>query len=145
VTPNRIGVATSTLTFFRQVGGSVGLAAAGTLFSASFAGRLAGALGAQGVPAGAAAHLAGDRGGLTAVGDLGGHISAALPASQQGLVPHIVAGIHDAFAASVAEMFWLSLAAAALALVAIVVLREVPLHGGRSSRSTDDGDLVAVA
>jgi hypothetical protein len=68
-----------------------------------------------------------------------------VPASQRGLVPHIVAGIHDAFAASVAQMFWLSLAAAALALAAIVVLREVPLHGGRSGRSTDGVDLVAVA
>jgi EmrB/QacA subfamily drug resistance transporter len=145
VTPDRIGVATSTLTFFRQVGGSIGLAAAGTLFSAGFASRLPGALTAQGVPGSAAAHLAGDRGGLTAVGDLGGQISAALPASQQGLVPRIVAGVHDAFAASVAEMFWLSLAAAALALVAVAVLREVPLRGGRSDRASDDGDLVAVA
>jgi EmrB/QacA subfamily drug resistance transporter len=145
VTPNRIGVATSTLTFFRQVGGSVGLAAAGTLFSSTFANRLPGALVAQGVPAAAAAHLSGAQGSLTAVGDLGGQISAALPASQHDLVPRIVSGIHDAFASSVAEMFWLSLAASALALVAIAVLRDVPLRGGHQDQAGDGADLVAVA
>jgi EmrB/QacA subfamily drug resistance transporter len=145
VTPNRIGVATSTLTFFRQVGGSVGLAAAGTLFSSNFASRLPGALSAQGVPAAAAAHLSGSGGSLTAVGDLGGQISAALPASQHALIPRIITGIHDAFASSVAEMFWLSLAASALALVAIAVLRDVPLRGGHQDKPSEGGDLVAVA
>ena len=143
VTPERIGVATSTLTFFRQVGGSVGLAAAGTLFSSTFANRLSGAITAQGVPASAAAHLTGNQGSLTAVGDISGQISAALPPAQHDLVARIVTGIHDAFAASVAQIFWLSLAASALALVAIVVLRDVPLRGGRQER--DAGDMVAVA
>jgi hypothetical protein len=97
------------------------------------------------VPASAAAHLGGNSGGLTAVGDIGTQISAALPASQQGLVAHIVTGVHDAFATSVGQMFWLSLAASALALVAIVALREVPLRGGSHGESGDAGDLVAVA
>ncbi|TME00144.1 MAG: MFS transporter [Chloroflexi bacterium] len=145
VTANRIGVATSTLTFFRQVGGSVGLAAAGTLFSSSFANRLPTAIAAQGVPASATAHLTGNQGSLTAVGDIGGQISAALPPAQHDLVGRIVTAVHDAFAASVAQMFWLSLAASALALVAIVVLRDVPLRGGRHGTERDPGDMVAVA
>ncbi|MGA7909987.1 MAG: MDR family MFS transporter, partial [Candidatus Dormiibacterota bacterium] len=37
---DRLGVATSTLTFLRQIGASIGLAAAGTIFSSSFANRL---------------------------------------------------------------------------------------------------------
>src|SRR5260370_38818096 len=36
----RLGVATSTLTFLRQIGASVGLAPAGTIFSSSFPNRL---------------------------------------------------------------------------------------------------------
>ena len=46
-----MGVATSTLTFLRQIGGSVGLAIAGTLFSQNFTQKLPGQLLAQGVPA----------------------------------------------------------------------------------------------
>jgi hypothetical protein len=144
VAPDRIGVATSTLTFFRQVGGSVGLAVAGTLFSASFANRLPGALSAQGVPASAVAHFHGGQGNLTAVGDLGRQIAATLPPAQQGIVPRIVAGVHDAFASSVAELFWLSLAASALALVAIVLVREVPLRGGSRDDAGEAGDLAVA-
>lgn len=145
VTPNRIGVATSTMTFFRQVGGSVGLAAAGTMFSSSFATRLPTALAAQGVPAQAMTHLAGNQGALTAVGSLNGQISAALPGAPPSLVTSIVTGIHNAFASSVAELFWLSLAASAVALVAIVLLREVPLRGGQRDGSADTETFVAVA
>jgi hypothetical protein len=42
-------------------------------------------------------------------------------------------------------MFWLSLAASALALVAIAVLRDVPLRGGHQDKANEGGDLVAVA
>src|SRR5256885_3494677 len=45
-----LGVATSTLTFFRQIGASVGLAVAGTVFSTQFANRLPKTLAAHGVP-----------------------------------------------------------------------------------------------
>src|SRR5207302_2601197 len=50
VPTNRLGVATSTLTFLRQIGASVGLAAAGTIFSSSFANRLPTNLAEEGVP-----------------------------------------------------------------------------------------------
>ena len=40
VARQRIGVATGNLTFLRQIGASIGLAAAGTVFSSSFANRL---------------------------------------------------------------------------------------------------------
>jgi EmrB/QacA subfamily drug resistance transporter len=145
VTPHRIGVATSTLTFFRQVGGSAGLAVAGSVFGSAFGSRLPGALGAEGVPAAAVRHLRGTQGDLTAVGDIGRQVAASLPPSQAALVPRIVAGVHDAFAGAVGELFWLSLAASALALVAVLALREVPLRGGRRGEEPDGGDLVAVA
>ena len=46
VSPDRIGVATSTATFFRSMGGSVGLAVFGTVFAASLSAHLAHELGA---------------------------------------------------------------------------------------------------
>ena len=48
---SRLGVATGNLTFFRQIGGSVGLAIVGTIFADSFASRLPPALSDAGVPA----------------------------------------------------------------------------------------------
>jgi len=73
-----------------------------------------------------------------------GVLAAALPPAQQGIVPRIVAGVHDAFASSVAELFWLSLAASALALVAIVLVREVPLRGGQRGEAGEAGDLAVA-
>ena len=47
----KLGVATGSLTFFRQIGGSVGLAIVGTIFAQSFGDKLVPQLEASGVPA----------------------------------------------------------------------------------------------
>jgi EmrB/QacA subfamily drug resistance transporter len=132
----RLGVATSTLTFCRQIGGSVGLAVAGTVFNSSFIDNLAASLEAHGVPAPAAANLASrpEVAGLTAVGNLGPLLAHLLPPAARPLVPAIVAGIHDAVATAVADLFWVTLVAGAGALLAALAMREVPLAGGRDRR-----------
>ena len=55
---SRLGVATGNLVFFRQIGGSVGLAVVGTIFAESFASRLQPSLVEAGVPAQQAAAVA---------------------------------------------------------------------------------------
>ena len=50
VAPRMLGAATSSLTFFRQVGGSVGLAIAGTIFGSSFTTEVPRQLASHGVP-----------------------------------------------------------------------------------------------
>jgi EmrB/QacA subfamily drug resistance transporter len=130
---SQLGVATSTLTFLRQVGGTVGLAISGTLFSQEFTQKLPGSLIAQGVPDKLAhqfgAHGAGSggSGNLTGVG-LASQLHHTLPPGLQGLIPHIVAGIDDAFAAAIANVFWLTVGAGALAFVATLFVAEVPLR-----------------
>ena len=57
---SRLGVATGNLTFFRQIGGSVGLAVVGTIFAQQFASRLQPSLLEAGVPAQQAAMVADD-------------------------------------------------------------------------------------
>src|SRR4029079_18325520 len=47
---NKLGVATSNLTFFRQVGGSVGLAVIGTIFAQVLSDSLVPSLVKQGIP-----------------------------------------------------------------------------------------------
>jgi EmrB/QacA subfamily drug resistance transporter len=127
---DRLGVATSTLTFLRQIGGSVGLALAGTVFTSTFTGDLPGKLVAARVPARIATRIANQFGGnLTGVGGIGKQVGASLPPQFQALVPHIVTGIHDAVASAVASLFWLGAGAGILALVAALFIREVPLRG----------------
>jgi EmrB/QacA subfamily drug resistance transporter len=132
---DRLGVATGNLTFFRQVGGSVGLAVVGTLFAESFAARLVPSMEASGVPPQAATMVAsfangGGGGDITQVGgaDLADQLAqAGAPAS---LVEPIVNGIHEAFSLAIADTFWFGLVTTLIALVVVVVgLREVPLRG----------------
>jgi hypothetical protein len=139
---DRLGVATGNLTFFRQVGGSVGLAVVGTLFAESFASRLAPSMEAAGVPSGIAAAVAQLAEGGEAITQVGGASLAdqlAQVPALQGLVEQSVAGIHAAFSLAIADTFWLGLGTTLIALVVVVVgLREVPLRGF-SRAPADDG------
>jgi EmrB/QacA subfamily drug resistance transporter len=133
--PAQLGVATSTLTFLRQVGGSVGLAIAGTVFSQSFTQKLPGALTANGVPSrlaqafgsGSSATRGNSGGNLTGVG-LTSQLRQTLPSSLQPLIPRIITGIHDAFSLAIGNVFWITFAASIVALGAVFVIQEVPLR-----------------
>ncbi len=129
----RLGVATSNLTFFRQVGGSVGLAIVGTLFATGFGDRLGPELVNAGVPADVAGQLAATGGSdrFTQIGEsVRAGLAANLPPQLQPLLDQILAGIFQAFSLAVASTFWLGVIMSAVALVAVVVvLPEVPLRG----------------
>jgi EmrB/QacA subfamily drug resistance transporter len=133
----QLGVATSNLTFFRQVGGSVGLAITGTVFGTSLVEQLPTQLTAAGVPAPLVAQLANDGSSaldrLTGVGtDLGQQILAAVPDQFRGLVEpfigQIVFGIHEAFTIAITHAFWVGVVATVLAFVMALALREIPLR-----------------
>ncbi|MFN2451971.1 MAG: MDR family MFS transporter [Candidatus Dormibacteria bacterium] len=141
VTGARMGAATSTLTFLRQIGGSVGLAFAGTLFSSNFRSELPGRLAANGVPTrlGGRAFNGGSSNELTAVGNLGGSLRGhGVP---ETLVPRIVTGVREAFVLSVAHIFWLGVISSAFAfLIVLLVIRDVPLRGS-PARVTEDREV----
>ena len=145
----KLGVATSNLTFFRQIGGSVGLAIAGTVFGQSLRDFLPGQLKpvftqiVSQVPpefqAQAQAGLTGlgggklDLNGLTGVGQSFGHaLLAGVPAQFQPLltpfVPQLDRAFNDAFTLAVAQSFQLGVVAAIAAIVAALVMRELPLR-----------------
>jgi EmrB/QacA subfamily drug resistance transporter len=106
--PEEIGVATSTATFFRSVGGSFGVA----IFGAIFASRLAAQI--SGLPAGAAKQLVG-----------GVHLTP-----QQ--VKHLPAVVHDdflrAFAHALHGVFLWGMLLAIVPFVLAWFLKEVPLR-----------------
>jgi hypothetical protein len=138
---SKLGVATSNLTFFRQIGGTVGLSIAGSLFGTQLANLLPERLTANGIPgpfvdqltAAGGPGQAFDLNNLVGVGtDLGGAILANVPAAQkpivEPLIPGIVTSIYEAISFAIASVFWLGVIAAAIAFVAVVVIRELPLR-----------------
>ncbi len=136
---HELGVATSNLTFFRQIGGTVALALVGTIFGSSFQEQLAPQLTAAGVPAqvvqgfGQASGSGGlDFNKLTGVGDLGAAILTTVPAAFRAVVEpfigNIVTGIHEAFSLAVAQTFYIGVVAAALSAVAAATMHEHALR-----------------
>ena len=89
---HRIGVASSSLTFFQQIGGTVGLTIAGTLFASRLTTEIPTQLTAAGVPAQIVSQFQTGSASfdLTGTGDLGARILAATPPQFQAFVqPYI--------------------------------------------------------
>lgn len=135
---SRLGVATGNLTFFRQVGASVGLAFVGTIFAESYASRLGPSLMGSGVPPEQAAVVSGFAsagGDLTQVSDVSLATQLAAVPALQGFVDQIVAAIHEAFSLAIADTFWFGLAATLVALIVVTLgLRDVELLGRVGAR-----------
>ena len=133
----QLGVATSNLTFFRQIGGSVGLAITGTLFGTRLVDELPGQLTAAGLPPQVASQFSGAGTGaldnLIGVGsDLGAQILALVPPAFQDavkpLIPAIVGGIHNAFTIAVTATFQVGVVCTILAAGAALIMQEIPLR-----------------
>ncbi len=131
----RLGTATSNLTFFQQVGGTIGLAITGTIFSTSLVEEAPRQLAASDVPPELASALAG--GGVrpdavAGVGDLGAAILAQVPAAFRAqvepFIPAIVDAIHQAFSIATANTFVIGIGASLLAAALVAMLKEVPMR-----------------
>jgi EmrB/QacA subfamily drug resistance transporter len=144
-----LGVATSNLTFFRQIGGTVALAIVGTIFGTQFAQELVPQMAAAGVPqqlvdgfqqgvqSGAV-----DLGQLTGTGDLGQTILAnagPLAPVIEPFITNIVAGIHAAFSLAVSQTFWIGVGASIIAVIAAAFMQELAL-----SRATPAAQAAAA-
>ena len=144
---NRLGVATSTLTFLRQIGASVGLAAAGTIFSSSFANRLPANLAEQGVPRALIPQLVNLSGALQNVGNGGALLEQLLPGQLHALIPKVIAGANNALALSIGDLFWITIVSGVLGLACTLLLRDRPLPSAAELRSGSmvgaDGDQTA--
>jgi EmrB/QacA subfamily drug resistance transporter len=133
VAPAEIGAATGSLTFFQQIGGTVGLTITSTLFVSRLASEIPVQLRLNGVPDQVIAAFAGGGGSdILGTGDLGQRILASVPPDLQAaiapLVPAIVQAIHQAFSIAIAQSLWVAIGAAILAAVAVLFLREEPMR-----------------
>src|SRR5664280_1162193 len=120
----RLGTATSDLTLFRQIGTSVGLTVAFTLFRNNLSwGLIHDSVVGAGAPAAAVPIQppAGfDPGALTSVGSSSGGTFASIPAQLQGFY---VSGFHQAFSIAIANSVWIGVGAAVLSLIAVLPLK----------------------
>ena len=143
VSPRQIGTATSSLTLFQQIGGTVGLAITGTIFGTRLIEELPKQLAASALPPQVVAGFSTGGGGvlqqLSGVGDLGQAILAAAPPDARAqlapFVPDIVAAIHRAFSLAIASTFVFGIFAAVVAAAVVLFLREAPAQA--SAGATD--------
>ncbi len=153
---HELGVATSNLTFFRQIGGTVALAIVGTIFGSEFEHQFVPQLTAAGVPptvvdgfSQASSSGALDFNKLTGVGDLGASILASIPAQVrpaiEPFISNIVFGIHQAFSLGVASTFWIGVGAAAIGAVAAAAMHELPLRRHLGATSGSPGQAAGQA
>jgi hypothetical protein len=112
VPADQIGTATSTNNYFREVGATLGVAVFGTLFTSRLADNLGTALTANAQEAAAA--------GITSPDTL---VPAAVKAAGEPLRTAIV----DAYANSLAPVFWYLVPILAVAFLLALVLKEIPL------------------
>ncbi len=133
-----LGVATSNLTFFRQIGGSVGLALLGTVFANRLTAEIPVQLAAGGVPqllVDQFANQGGNSTSLVVVGkDLGTLLLSQVPEAVrpivEPLIPNIVFAIHQSFSLAIAEIFLIGVGTTLAAFVVTIFMRELPLRKG---------------
>jgi EmrB/QacA subfamily drug resistance transporter len=141
---SQIGAASSSVSFFQQVGGTVGLAITGTVFATSLTRELPGALASAGVPAQVGQTLASSGGvqALTGVGGSGGGgFLASLPDGARGLIepflPAIVGALHSAFSIATASTFTIGIGTSLVAAVLVLLFREAPAAASEPAWATE--------
>jgi EmrB/QacA subfamily drug resistance transporter len=133
-----LGAATSDLTLFRQIGTTVGVAVAYTLFRLNFTWDL---LRQQVVAAGAPEQLVPttappgfDIAQLTSVSGGGANALSQIPAQFQ---PIFLEGFHRALTIAIANSVWLGVGTAVLAVLAAFLLKETPLRTTLGASATE--------
>ncbi|GAB7036879.1 MULTISPECIES: MDR family MFS transporter [Catenuloplanes] len=119
--PADLGAASSVVAFFRSLGGTIGVSALGALLTPQVADKVTDGLAALGIPA------AGAR--SSGIPDL-----STLPEPVRAVFEH-------AFGASIAELFLVSAPFAALGLVCVLFIKEIPLRTAVHSIDEVPGDV----
>jgi EmrB/QacA subfamily drug resistance transporter len=149
---SQIGAATSSVSFFQQVGGTVGLAITGTVFASSMTTEVPTSLAVAGVPPQVGQALAGAGGvdALTGVGTGSAAFLASLPTDTRALVepfvPAIVSAIQSAFSIATASTFAIGIATSVLAAALVLLFREAPApttHPATEARSPEAAEPSA--
>ncbi|HET9851693.1 MAG TPA: MDR family MFS transporter [Candidatus Limnocylindrales bacterium] len=133
VAPRVVGVATASLTFVQQIGGTIGLTIAGTVLADSLSRELPNRMLANNIPPQFVDAFQSQGGGgnalsFTGTGDLGKRILDSLPPEAvpfvQPFIAQIVTSLQEAFALAIASTFWIGIAAAVIAAVFVLFVKD---------------------
>jgi EmrB/QacA subfamily drug resistance transporter len=145
----RLGTATANLTFFQQVGGTVGLAITGSIFGARLIEEIPRQIAAAPIPPEVAQGFASNpppTDALSGVGDLRTIILAGVPEQFRSAVePHIdaiVAAIHQAISLATSATFLVGIVAAVLAAALVLLLKEAPMRAADQAAQPIEGEAA---
>ena len=130
-----LGTATSNLTFFRQIGGTVALAIVGTVFSTELVKQVPQQAIASGISPSSLQTIGGaaqsgqlDLNQLIGTGNLSTLLQQAFPTIPVDDITKFVNSIHEAFSLAVAQTFWIGVVAAVIAAAAAMAMQELKLR-----------------
>ena len=147
----QLGAATSNVTLFQQLGGTIGLAITGTIFGSVMLEEVPRQMSAAGVPeqvvSGFQSGGSSTLNDLSRVGDLGASILSQVPeqfrAQVEPFIPAMVTGIHEAFSIATASTFVVGIGSALLAaLLVLVFLPGVKM--GEGSEPVESADRLST-
>nr|WP_231157923.1 MDR family MFS transporter [Streptomyces sp. CNZ748] len=127
VPASELGAATSVLSFFRSMGGTIGTSVLGAILANRVASEMTKGLDAAGIPSG-------DGGGGSSVPDM-----STLPEPVRQIVEH-------AYGVATADLFLIATPCALLALITVVFIKEKPLKttSGMERLAEEAGDKTVV-
>ena len=144
--PTKIGQSTATLTFFRQIGGTIALAAMGSVMTAAYLPAFHSALPVAILHAVPAQFLAAFNNpqillSPTTLAQIESHAAAMGPQSV-AMLHQIIEAVRVGLAQGIHNVFVLSLGLMIVGLIAVFFLKEIPLRGGRLSEKESVEDEV---
>jgi EmrB/QacA subfamily drug resistance transporter len=144
--PTKIGQSTATLTFFRQIGGTIALAAMGSVMTAAYLPAFHSALPVAILHAVPAQYLAAFNNpqillSPTTLAQIESHAAAMGPQSV-AMLHQIIEAVKVGLAQGIHNVFVLSLGLMIVGLIAVFFLKEIPLRGGRLTEKEDVEDEV---
>ena len=133
--PTKIGQSTATLTFFRQIGGTIALAAMGSVMTAAYLPAFHSALPTAILHAVPAQYLAAFNNpqillSPATLAQIESHAAAMGPQSV-AMLHQIIEAVKIGLAQGIHNVFLLSLGLMIVGLIAVFFLKEIPLKGGR--------------
>ena len=138
VDPRYIGVVTSQIQFFRNIGATIGTAVLGSILSQRLPVNIAARVDALNLPPQATAFAPAGSSNFQTLFDPTALATAraAVPPQFAGLFDAVIGAVRQALAATLHDLFLYAMAAALLALVASVFLKDVPIRGRTAGRAT---------
>ena len=145
VEPRFIGVVTSQIQFWRNVGSTIGIAILGSVLSQQLPGHISAKIDALNLPPQAKAFAPTGAGNTQTLFDPLSLAAAraSVPAQFQGVFDSVIGAVRAGLASTLHDLFLYAAAAALVGAVASVFLRDVPLRS-RSAAKAHEAEPVAA-